>query len=274
LRKLPDKETEMQKANSESPIANNGNKGKAIFLLLSILSLLLVVFLVLGLWYLIAPRLNTFHPYFSLGVKIFLGLCLVTISGGLFLIVLSALTERDFLFPHGEKQITLTVLFPINLILGRFFGLSKDQIRQSFVVVNNSLFKATRKRINPDRILILLSHCLQDYDCPQKVTADYRNCRMCGKCQICRIIELGDNYSTPLSIATGGTLARKVVVEKKPTVIVAVACERDLTAGIQDVYPIPVFGILNQRPFGPCMNTKVDLGEIEKAIGLILNGRQ
>jgi hypothetical protein len=64
------------------------------------------------------------------------------------------------------------------------------------------------------------------------------------------------------------------VVERKPTVIVAVACERDLTAGIQDVYPIPVYGILNQRPFGPCINTKVDLGEIEKAIGLILNGRQ
>ena len=264
----------MQKINNKPPIANGENKGKGIFLLLSILSLLLVVFLVLGLWYLISPRLGTFHPYFSLGVKLFLGLCLVTISGGLFLIVLSALTERDFLFPHGEKQITLTVLFPINLILGRFFGLSKDQIRQSFVAVNNSLFIATRKRISPERILILLSHCLQDYDCPQKVTADYRKCRMCGKCQICRIIELGDNYSTPLSIATGGTLARKVVVEKKPTVIVAVACERDLTAGIQDVYPIPVFGILNQRPFGPCMNTKVDLGDIEKAIGLILNGRQ
>jgi hypothetical protein len=264
----------MQKPNSGQPIVNSKNKGKGIFLLLSILSLMVLVFLIFSLWYLIAPRLATFHPYFSLGVKLFLGLCLITISGGLFLIVLSALTERDFLFPHGEKQITLTVLFPINLILGRFFGLSKDQIRQSFVAVNNSLFKATRKRVNPERILILLSHCLQDYDCPQKVTADYRNCKGCGKCQVCRIIELGDNYSTPLAIATGGTLARKVVVERKPTVIVAVACERDLTAGIQDVYPIPVYGILNQRPFGPCMNTKVNMGEIEKAIGLILNGRQ
>jgi len=264
----------MQKAISKSPIADSENEGKGIFLLLSVLSLLVLVLLIFGLWYLIAPRLGTFHPYFSLTVKIFLGLCLVTISGGLFLIVLSALTEKDFLFPHGEKQITMKVLFPINLFLGRFFGLSKDQIRQSFVGVNNSLFKATRKRLNPDRILILLSHCLQDYDCPQKVTADYRNCKGCGKCLICQIIELGDNYSTPLAIATGGTLARKVVVEQKPTVIVAVACERDLTAGIQDVYPIPVYGILNQRPFGPCMNTKVDLGQVEKAIGVILNGRK
>lgn len=253
---------------------NSKNKGKGIFLFLSILSLLVLFLLVAGFLYLISPRLSGFHPYLSLGIKLFLVLGLAVISGGLFLIILSALTEKDFLFPHGEKQITMTVLFPINLLLGRLFGWSKDQIRQSFVAVNNSLFKATSKRINAERILILLSHCLQNYDCPQKVTTDYRNCRMCGKCQISQIIELGDKYSTPLSIATGGTLARKVVVEKKPTVIVAVACERDLTSGIQDVYPIPVYGILNQRPFGPCINTRVDLEKIESAIFVILNGRR
>ncbi|MDP2960395.1 MAG: DUF116 domain-containing protein [candidate division Zixibacteria bacterium] len=260
-------------ANSEYRIVNNGNKGKGIFLFLSILSLLVLVLMVIGFWYLVSPRLSNLHPYLSLGVKLFLGLGLAIISGGLFLIILSVLTERDFLFPHGEKQITLKILFPINLILSRLFGWSKDQIRQSFVAVNNSLFNATRKRISPERILILLSHCLQNYDCPQKVTTDYRNCRRCGKCQISQIIELGDKYYTPLSIATGGTLARKVIVEKRPTVIVAVACERDLTSGIQDVYPIPVYGILNERPFGPCINTRVDLEKIEKAIEIILNGR-
>jgi len=166
----------------------------------------------------------------------------------------------------------MKVLFPINLFLGRLFGWSKDQIRQSFVAVNNSLFKATQKRINPERILILLSHCLQNFECPQKVTADHRNCQMCGKCQISQIIGLEEEYHTSLSIATGGTLARKVVVEKKPTVIVAVACERDLTSGIQDVYPIPVYGILNQRPFGPCVNTRVDIEKIEKTIKIILDG--
>ncbi|MGB2698574.1 MAG: DUF116 domain-containing protein, partial [Candidatus Zixiibacteriota bacterium] len=75
-----------------------------------------------------------------------------------------------------------------------------------------------------------------------------------------------------LSVATGGTLARKVVVDTKPTAIVAVACERDLTAGIQDVYPIPVYGILNQRPHGPCVNTRVDLEKIKQVVELILDG--
>lgn len=254
-------------------VMKDNNKGKGIFLFLSILSLLVLILLVLGFMYLISPRINSFNPYLSLGIKLFLGFGLAIISGGLGLIILSALTEKDFLFPHGEKQITMKVLFPINLFLGRLFGWSKDQIRQSFVAVNNSLFKATQKRVNPERILILLSHCLQNFECPQKVTAEHRNCRMCGKCQISQIIGLEDEYNTSLSIATGGTLARKVIVEKRPTVIVAVACERDLTSGIQDVYPIPVYGILNQRPFGPCINTRVEIEKIEKTLKIILDGR-
>jgi hypothetical protein len=53
---------------------------------------------------------------------------------------------------------------------------------------------------------------------------------------------------------------------------VAVACERDLCSGIQDAYPIPVYGILNQRPHGPCMNTQVDLDELDRVVHYILNG--
>ena len=46
----------------------------------------------------------------------------------------------------------------------------------------------------------------------------------------------------------------------------AVACELDLTTGIQDTYPIPVIGILNGRPNGPCINTKVDIHQVRNAI--------
>ena len=70
----------------------------------------------------------------------------------------------------------------------------------------------------------------------------------------------------PISVATGGTVARKIVVDKKSELIIGVACERDLTSGIQDSYPIPVFGILNHRPFGPCYDTDVDLELVEKGM--------
>jgi hypothetical protein len=242
------------------------------FLLLSILSLVVLIFLVSLFWYLISPRLDTSNPFLSLVVKIILFLFLITVSGGLSLIVLSSALEKDFLFPHGEKQITLKVLFPINIILGKFFGLSKDEIRKSFIEVNNSLFKATRKRINKDRLLVLLPQCLQNYDCPYRVITNLNNCQRCGKCKIGEILQLGERCNASISIATGGTLARKVIVDKKPTVIVAVACERDLSSGIQDAYPIPVYGVLNQRPYGPCVNTQVDFEELEEAVGFVLDG--
>jgi hypothetical protein len=48
--------------------------------------------------------------------------------------------------------------------------------------------------------------------------------------------------------------------------ILAVACERDLASGIQDTYPLPVYGILNERPFGPCLDTRVSLARLEDAL--------
>ncbi len=245
---------------------------KAAFLFLSILSLVVLIFLVFFFWYLTSPRIIEISRFLAAIIQITLALFVITVSGGLFLIVLSSVTERDFLFPYGKKQITLKVLFPINLFIGKLFGWSKDKVRQSFVAVNNSLFKATSRKIKKGKLLILLSQCLQNYDCPHKVTAHFENCQMCGKCQIGEIIKIGKRYNLALSIATGGTLARRVVVDTKPTAIVAVACERDLTSGIQDVYPIPVYGILNQRPSGPCVNTKVDLAKIEQAVSFIING--
>ena len=77
---------------------------------------------------------------------------------------------------------------------------------------------------------------------------------------------MADEYGVKIAVATGGTLARRIVVENKPEAIVAVACELDLTTGIQDTYPIPVIGVLNERPYGPCMNTRVDLQKVKEAI--------
>jgi hypothetical protein len=73
-----------------------------------------------------------------------------------------------------------------------------------------------------------------------------------------------------LAVATGGTLARRIIVERRPKLIIAVACERDLSSGIQDSYPLPVFGITNHRPHGPCYDTEVDLERVEEALKLFL----
>jgi len=55
-------------------------------------------------------------------------------------------------------------------------------------------------------------------------------------------------------------------METRPDLIIAVACERDLTSGIQDTAPLPVYGVFNQRPFGPCLNTQVAIDRVEAVL--------
>lgn len=239
---------------------------KRIFFGLSFLSILTLTLAILLLWFLISPRLRQIHPLLPLLVALGLALFISVVVGGLILLFLSSITERDFLFPHGKKQVTVKVLFPLVTGLATLLGISRERVKNSFVEVNNSLVKATRRRILVKRILLLLPHCLQNFDCPYRVTSTFANCQGCGKCPIGSLIGLAERYKADIAIATGGTLARKVVREKRPSVIVAVACERDMVSGIQETYPIPVYGVLNQRPNGPCFNTSVDLKRVEQAL--------
>ena len=71
-------------------------------------------------------------------------------------------------------------------------------------------------------------------------------------------------------VVTGGTLARQTVKTIRPKAVLAIACERDLTSGIQDVYPLPAVGVLNIRPNGPCYNTHVDIQQVRREIEAIL----
>ena len=83
-------------------------------------------------------------------------------------------------------------------------------------------------------------------------------------------MKLADEYGFTFFVATGGTLARQIIKEKRPKLVLAIACERDLMSGIQDVYPLPAVGVLNIRPNGPCYNTKVDLDEVKKVLQSVI----
>ena len=90
-------------------------------------------------------------------------------------------------------------------------------------------------------------------------------------CNVSDLVKLKEKTGINIFIATGGTLARKVIIENKPKAVIAVACERDLTSGIQDMKHIPVLGIFNKRPNGPCVDTFIDIHEVEDAINFLTN---
>lgn len=232
---------------------------------------LLIVGFIFLFWWIPTKGLANIHPSLPRITGIlFGGLSLVALLGSLVVVLTSAL-GKDIFFTRFLRGVVIKFLLPAIELIGRAFGIPTDTIRQSFIAMNNSLVLSQRYNIKPERILILLPHCLQLFECEIKVTGDINKCVRCGRCDIMGLADLAQKYNINISVATGGTLARKVIIEKRPQIVLAVACERDLTSGIKDCYPLPVIGILNDRPFGPCFNTKVDVEKIDHALHAVIS---
>ena len=218
-------------------------------------------------WYLVAPRLAELLDGLPGIVGAALLLAFVAIGIGLGMVALSAVTGRRVLFSQQITSTVVRVLFPPVLMLSSIIGIERDRIKRSFIAVNNALVGAGRDTIRRGKVMLLLPHCLQWTDCANRITGGLiENCQGCGKCVISGLLKLANEHDLALAVATGGTLARRVIGEVRPAAIIAVACETDLTSGIRDSYPLPVYGVLNERPNGPCRDTTVNLDRVREAI--------
>jgi len=162
------------------------------------------------------------------------------------------------------RGLVLKVFYPFLMLLSAFMKGRKEQFQRLIIRLNNRLVK--KSRYGTKKILLLLPHCIQVNDCQIRLTHNIFNCKRCGRCEVKDLIGIAEEYQLNLFVATGGTLARKIVMETRPEAIVAVACERDLSSGVVDIFPMPVLGIPNERPNGPCLNTRVDLDQVKAAI--------
>jgi len=205
---------------------------------------------------------------------------IATILGGLFILLgfgilaIIIMIVRSKTIPSLDNITKLAneLLFPLTLVIGKVLGIKSERIRSSYIAVNNYLVKSKHIILKGERVMILLPHCLQNNECPHKITMDINNCKQCGKCCVSDLVKLSQKYSAIIKVATGGTLARKLIKEYRPSGVIAVACERDLSMGIQDSGSLPVFGVLNCRPNGPCFNTSVDIDKVEQALIMICKG--
>ncbi|MDA3792727.1 MAG: DUF116 domain-containing protein, partial [Elusimicrobia bacterium] len=192
----------------------------------------------------------------------------VKISGAIiiFLTVLAIVffTGRGRYFPlpgAWKRFININIFLALGGVLGRLFGFKEDEVRGFFIDINNSLVGPGGKPAG--KILLLLPRCLQNSKCIQDLSQDVSNCIACGKCQVPEILERTKAKDIKVVLAGGGRQALEEINKYDPDSIIAVACEAELTDGIRAVTDKPVWAIRNERPEGPCKNTRVDIKYIK-----------
>jgi len=164
---------------------------------------------------------------------------------------------------HLLLSLSFHILKPLAGILGEEGFAPEEMI--IYMGTQNAL-RRNRGIVPPDRILLLLPHCLQNHNCGRRITFNPGNCVRCGECPMGSLLDLADRKGVKIAVATGGTLARRHIRELKPLTVVAVACPRDLGQGMLDAYPVAVVGVKNSRPMGDCLDTIVDVKALEDMI--------
>lgn len=121
-------------------------------------------------------------------------------------------------------------------------------------------------QVHPDNLLLLVPHCLQRCTCESNIAQDVDRCTRCGQCNVADMLQLRDEFGIRCHLVSGGREAIAVVRDPAVKAVVAVACEKELADGIRAVMPKRIVAIPNERPNGPCKNTRVDVDMVRSAI--------
>jgi len=160
----------------------------------------------------------------------------------------------------------VNIYYPIARIMGRISFQKMDTLQESFLYFNNEIVVTNHQGMHYSNLLLLLPHCLQSSQCKIRINNNIVECEECGGCDMAKMKALSRDYQIKTAVASGGSLARKLVNETQPDMIIAVACHRDLTEGVRDSWRFPVYAVLNEKPKGPCFETTVSASVIDFAI--------
>jgi hypothetical protein len=135
--------------------------------------------------------------------------------------------------------------------VARVFG-RRDWVEHAAIDVYNTLAVRRGRKVGKGELLVLIPRCL-------------------AKGALDGVLAIAGRYDVPVFVATRGQLARRVIRERRPRAVVAVACERDMMTGLRDVAgKIPVLGLTMRLPNGPCRDAVLDLDVMEEWVkGLV-----
>jgi hypothetical protein len=228
------------------PLPNRGDYDSppTLFFGWSALALLLGLGLLAIALYLLAPRLADLNA----ALPRLLGTALAVTALGLWLwwalLFLSFATGRSLLPERlAERGPFLRLMRLTSRVADQFSR--RDWVENASVKVYNAMALVRGRKVGKGELLLLIPRCLS------KETLD-------------GVLGIAGKYGVPVFVATRGQLARRVIRERRPRAVVAVACERDMVSGLHDVAgKIPVLGLTMTLPSGPCKDAMLNLGQLE-----------
>jgi uncharacterized protein len=197
------------------------------------------------LLFLLAPRLAFLHPLLpQVLVWTIIGASLLVLLWWQ-LIVLSYALRTPVLPERLAERGPLLMLMRYTSKLADRFG-RRDWVENAAVKVYDALALARKRKVSGGELLLLIPRCL-------------------AKDMLEGVLRVAGKYKIPVFVATRGQLARRVIRERRPRAVVAVACERDMVSGLHDVAgKVPVLGLTLTLPSGPCKDTRLDLDQLEE----------
>ncbi|MFH1143819.1 MAG: DUF116 domain-containing protein [Candidatus Eisenbacteria bacterium] len=132
--------------------------------------------------------------------------------------------------------------------LGGLCGASRDRMGHAFLHLANRLARAAGLPRRGKGLLVLAPRCLR---------ADIMR----------ELRRIAGEAGARLAVVAGGEEARAAILRDPPAGVLAIACERDLVAGVREVAGrYLVLSLPNRRPEGPCRNSEIDLEEASRML--------
>ena len=201
----------------------------------------------LSVW-LFAPRLALIATWLPRLLTASIAIACVTALLWLALIAVAVYTERAVLPERLAERGPLLRTLNLAWRTGRLFGVARDWTDHAAVVVYDRLALARQRTVGADELLILIPRCL-------------------SRESLDGVLDIAKRYGVSAFVATRGQLARRVIRERRPKAVVAVACERDMVSGLHDVAGrVPVLGLTMTLPNGPCKDAALDLRRMEEFV--------
>jgi len=205
------------------------------------------------LLYLIGPRLAALWTPLPRVLWLSLGILTPTVWLYLIVLAISYYSGRTVLPERLMERGPYLQLMNYTSLLARVFG-NRDWVEHAAIDVYNTLAERRGRRVGKGELLVLIPRCL-------------------SKQALDGVLEIAGRYDVPVFVATRGQLARRVIRERRPRAVVAVACERDMMTGLRDVAgKLPVLGLTMQLPNGPCRDASIDLQQMEKWVQGLVDG--